>query len=261
MASSTTSPRAADGRNMVATTLFCVSTFLAPLAVHSQPLSGDGYLFHQPRATFTLRGGLSQLDASGDVFQHAMTNLTLDKGSFRAFNVSGDIGIRLAPRLSLLFTAGFARSATGSEMRFWIDNNDKPIQQTTEVVRSPLYAGLRFDLLKPGRTVGKLAYIPSRITPYISGGVGSMYYKFKQQGSFKDDTSLEVFDSVLESTGRSFAGYGAVGADFSLLPTLALTTEARYEHAQTRPAGYSFAGFNRLDLSGVTATIGLTFRY
>lgn len=261
MFSSTTSPRAADGRNMVATTLLCVSAFLAPLTVHTQPLSGDGYLFHQPRATFTLRGGYSQPAATGDVFQHAFRNLTLNRSDFGAFNVSGEIGIRLVSRLSLQLGGGFSQKSVDSEMRYWIDNNDRPIEQQTTVLRAPINAGLRFNLLSAGRSVGKLAYIPSRIIPYVAGGVGVMQYKFRQAGSFKDDNSANIFDTTLESTGWSGLSYGAVGADFSILPTLALTTEARYESSGTRPTGHSFGGFNRIDLSGLTATVGLTFRY
>ncbi len=261
MTSSTTSSRAADGRNMVATMLLGVSAFLAPLAAHTQPLSGDGYLFHQPRATFTLRGGYSQPDAKGDVFEHAIRNLTLDRNSFGAFDVGAEIGIRLVSRLSLQLGGSFSQRSVDSEMRYWIDNNDQPIQQTTTVMRAPVTAGLRFDLLSAGRSVGRLAYIPSRFTPYVAGGVGFMNYKFRQAGSFKDDNSDSVFDTTLETSGRTGVAYGAVGADISLTPTLALTTAARYESAHTRPAGYSFGGFNRIDLSGVTATVGLTFRY
>jgi len=261
MTSSTTSSRAADGRNMVATTLLCVSALLAPLAAHTQPLSGDGYLFHQPRATFTLRGGYSQPAATGDVFEHAFRNLTLDRNDFGAFNVSGEIGVRLVSRLSLQVGAGYSQRNVDSEMRYWIDNNDQPIEQTTTVVRAPFTAGLRFDVLSAGRSVGKLAYIPSRVIPYVSGGVGLMHYKFRQAGSFKDDNSLDVFDTTLETVGGSALTYGALGADISLMPTLALTTEARYESSHSRPRGYSFGGFNRVDLSGLTATIGLTFRY
>ena len=268
MSSSTTSSRAADGRNMVATTLLCVSAFLAPLAVHTQPLSGDGYLFHQPRATFTLRSGYSQPAATGDVFAHARNNLCtgnpcrpLGGGDFGAFNVSGEIGIRLVSRLSLQLGGGYSQRNVDSEMRFWIDNNDQPIQQTTTFLRAPFTAGLRFNLLSAGKSVGKLAYIPSRVIPYIAGGVGLMHYKFRQAGSFKDDKSVDIFDTTLETTGRSALTYGAVGADFSLRPTLALTTEARYDASRSRPSGSSFNGFNSIDLSGVTATIGLTFRY
>ena len=261
MSSSTTSSRAADGRNMVATTLLCVSAFLAPLAVHSQPLSGDGYLFHQPRASFTLRGGYSQPAATGDVFEHAFKNLTLNRSDFGAVNFSGELGIRLVPRLSLQLGGGYSLRTVDSEMRFWIDNNDQPIQQTTTVRRAPVSAGLRFDIARPGKSVGNLAYIPSRVIPYIAGGAGFMFYKFRQAGSFKDDNSVDIFDTTLETTGRSALTYGAVGADFSLRPTLALTTEARYDASHSRPPGSAFNGFNRIDLSGVTATIGLTFRY
>ena len=261
MSSSTTSSRAADGRNMVATTLLCVSAFLAPLAVHTQPLSGDGYLFHQPRATFTLRGGYSQPAATGDVFEHAFRNLTLNRSDFGAFNVSGEIGVRLVSRLSLQLGGGFSQRNVDSEMRYWIDNNDQPIQQTTTVMRAPVTAGLRLDLMRTGKSIGKLAFIPSRVIPYVAGGAGLMNYKFRQAGSFKDDNSVNIFDTTLEVAGSTALTYGAVGADFSLRPTLALTTEARYEASHSRPRGSSFGGFNRIDLSGLTATIGLTFRY
>lgn len=261
MSSRTTLPRAADGRNLVATTLLCVSSLLAPLAVHSQPLSGDGYLFNRPSGSFSLRGGYSQPNANGDVFQHARTNLTLGRGDFGAAAFLGDIGVRLSDRFSLQFTGGYARRTADSEMRDWVDNNDQPIAQSTTLIRAPFMAGLRYDLTNPGRAISRLAYIPSRFTPYVSAGAGAMYYKFRQSGSFKDDNSLDIFDDVLESSGTSFASYGAIGTDITLRPNLALTTEARYESARARISEGAFADFKKTDISGVSATIGLTFRY
>jgi hypothetical protein len=262
MTSCTTSPRAADGRNLVATMLLCASALLAPLAVHAQPLSGDGYLFHQPRASFTIRGGYAQPSAGGDVFEHARTNLTLDRGAFGAFSGSATLNVRLARRFSLLFDGGYSQRNVESEMRYWIDQDDQPIAQTNTLRRVPLAVGARFDLLSPGRSVGRLAFIPSRVTPYLSAGAGTMFYKFRQAGAFKDDNSDAILENmILETSGNTFMSYGALGMDFTLIPTLALTTEARYDMARTRPSGTSFGGFDRIDLSGVSATIGLTFRY
>ncbi|MEO7999677.1 MAG: outer membrane beta-barrel protein [Gemmatimonadaceae bacterium] len=260
MSSRTTLPRAADGRNLVAT-LLCVSALLAPIAVHSQPLSGDGYLFSRPTGSFSLRGGYTQPNANSDLYQHARNNLTLGRSDFGSIAVLGDIGVRLSDRFSLQFTGGYSNHTADSEMRYWEDSDHQPIEQTTRVVRAPFMAGLRYDLTKPGRAISRLAYIPSRFTPYVSAGAGAIYYKFRQEGSFKDDNSVNIFDDILESKGTSFAGYGAVGTDVTIRPNLALTTEARYEAARARVSDGAFSDFKRTDISGISATIGLTFRY
>ncbi len=261
MSRCTTSPRAADGRNLVATTLLCAGALLGPLAVHSQTLSGDGYLFKRPTASFTLRGGYTQPSASSDVFNDSRKFLTLERGDFGTGSMSADIGIRVADRWSLQFNGGFSRRSIASEMRDWEDNDGLPIEQTTQLARAPFMVGLRFDLLQPGRRVGRLAYIPAKIAPYITGGGGMMWYRYRQEGSFVDFEDLAVFDTKLESKGTTGAAYGALGADFTLRPTLALTTEARYDYARAPMNRSYFRGFNNIDLSGVTATIGLTFRY
>lgn len=257
----TTSPRAADGRNMVATALLTVGLVLAPLAVHSQPLSGDGYLFRRPTGSFSLRGGYAQPNASSDIFAFAREQLTLGRGDFGSFSIGGDVGFRVADRLSLQFNGSYSSRTTNSEMRDWLDNNNLPIEQSTQLTRAPFMAGLRFDLATPGRRIGRLAYIPSRVTPYVTVGGGAMWYRFKQVGSFVDYRSLDVFDTELETSGTTAAGYGALGADFSLRPTLALTAEARYDVARAPMNSSAFSGFSNIDLSGVSATIGLTFRY
>ena len=261
MSSRTTLPRAADGRNLVATTLLCVSSFLAPLAVHSQAVSGDGYLFHRPQGSLSIRGGWSQPNANSDIFSHARRNLTLDRTDFGSANVIADVGVRVSNRFSLQFSGGYSGRTADSEMRDWVDNNDQPIAQSTKLVRAPFLAGVRFDLTNPGRSIGRLAYIPSRFTPYVAGGAGVMYYKFRQSGSFKDDNSIDIFDDVLETSGTSFASYGALGVDFTLTPIIALTTEARYDAAKPRTSDGAFSAFRKTDMSGMSATIGFTFRY
>lgn len=262
MTSCTTSSRAADGRNLVATTLLCVSATFAPLAVHTQPLSGDGYLFQQPRASLTIRGGYAQPIANGDVFEHARSNLTLGRSSFNALSGSASLNVRLSRRMSVLFDGGYSKRATDSEMRHLIGSDGTAIEQNSSLLRAPFTVGARYDLTSPGRSIGKLAFIPSRATPYVSAGVGTMYYKFRQSGAFGDGDTGEIIENmILETSGNTFAGYGALGIDFTLIPTIALSTEARYDMARARPTGSSFRGFDRVDLSGVTANVGLTFRY
>jgi len=261
MSRCTTSPRAADGRNLVATTLLCAGALLGPLAVHSQPLSGDGYLFNRPTASLTLRGGYTQPTASSDVFNDSRKFLTIDRSDFGSGSVGADLGIRIADRWSLQLGGGYSKRSIASEFRDWEDNEGLPIEQTTHLSRAPFTVGLRFDLLQPGRRIGRLAYIPSKITPYIAGGGGFMWYKYEQAGSFVDFTDNAVFDANLNSKGTTGSAYGAFGADFTLRPTVAITTEARYDMAKAPMNRSYFSGFNNIDLSGLSATIGLTFRY
>ena len=257
----TTSPRAADGRNLVATTLLCASALLAPLAVHAQPLSGDGFLFNRPTGSLTLSGGYAQPNASTDVFTHARRNLTLGKGDFGAFSLGSVLGLRFADRFSLQFSAALYQRTASSEMRDYVDTDNKPIEQTTTLKRVPFMVGLRYDLTSPGRRIGRLAYVPSRVTPYVAGGGGAMWYRFSQQGAFVDEKTLDVFNDKLESSATTGAAYGVFGVDFTLRPNLALTTEARYDYAKAALNSQSFSNFNGIDLSGPSATIGLTFRY
>ncbi|MEP6780681.1 MAG: hypothetical protein ABJC26_12375, partial [Gemmatimonadaceae bacterium] len=235
---------------------------IAPIAVRAQPLSGDGFLFHRPTGSFTLHVGYTNPSASSDAFNLARQKLTVGKDAFQTATVSGDFNVWVADRFTLQFSGGYSGRKVNSEYRSFIDNNNKGIEQSTELVRAPLTIGARFYLTSPGRALGRLAYVPSRIAPYLAAGGGGMWYRFKQTGDFIDVNSvnLDVFNGELKSSGWAPSAYGAAGFDLTLSPVIALTTEARYEFAKGNMSN-DFAGFNRIDLSGLAATVGLTIRY
>ena len=249
-------------RRRFAIALFTACAVVAPLAVQAQPISGDGFLFKRPTGSFTLHGGYSKPSASSDAFDLAQQKLTIGKEAFSSAAISADYNLWLADRFTVQFSTGYAGRNVPSEYRGFVDNKDKPIEQTTELLRVPIAIGARLYLTSPGRSLGRLAYIPSRISPYLSAGGGAMWYRFKQTGDFVDvkSTRLDVFNAELVSTGWAPEAYGAAGFDLTLHPNVALTTEARYEYARGSMSR-DYAGFNRIDLSGLTATVGLTFRY
>jgi hypothetical protein len=51
----------------------------------------------------------------------------------------------------------------------------------------------------------------------------------------------------------------SVGAGWSIAPRFLLSGEVRYLHASAEPGG-DFVGFDRVDLSGLATTLGLSFR-
>ena len=222
--------------------------------------SGDGFLFERPRGGIVLRGGLAATTAGGDLYSFLTDQFTLSKGDFRAPALGVDVLVRVAPRLDLDFGVGFSGSKKASEFRHFVDFDNLPIEQTTSLVRLPLTAGARVYLAPPGRSIGKFAWIPTKVVPYVGAGGGMMWYRFRQAGDFIDFATTDVFPDAFESSGWTSTAHGFAGVDYSLSPRLALNGEARYTWAKAQ-LGKDFTGFDGIDLSDIGVTLGLNVRF
>jgi opacity protein-like surface antigen len=237
------------------------ATLLAGAATPSSAQSaGDGFLFHRPNVTFGVRGGYSRAAAHSAVFDDVTSNLTLDRGDFSSLSVGGDVAVHVAERVDVVLSADYSRSNHKSEFRDFVDNNDQPIEQTTTFERLPLTVNLRFNLSQAGRSVGSLAWIPNRVVPYVGAGVGAVRYRFRQDGDFVDFNTNAVFPSVLDSKGWAFAAQALAGVEYNLSPRFGLTLDGRYLHAKGELDSSRYKGYDGIDLSGATATVGLSFR-
>ena len=225
--------------------------------------SGKGFLFSQPAGSFTLRAGYAVANAGSAVFSDAIDQLTLDKQDFSGLAWGGDIAYAAKPRLDLVFDGEVSSSKHTSEFRDFVDNNDQPIEQETKFKRVPLTVGLRYYLADRGRAVSQFAYIPSRYAPYIGVGAGAMYYTFRQSGDFVDfDTpNLAVFTAEIEDSGWTPMAHGMAGLDYSMGPWLALTLEGRYQWAKATLDPNVFEGYDKIDLTGFTGTVGFKVRF
>ena len=239
-----------------ALTLLLVGGAVRPASAQS---AGRGYLFHAPEARFTIRGGYAIATAGSDIFEFAVKELTLKKSDFNGLSIGADLAIPLSPRWDVGLDVGYSRASRGSSFRNYIDNKNAEIEQTTTFERVPVTLNARYYLTPTGRSVGKLAWIPTHIVPWIGAGGGFMYYRFAQRGDFVDFTTLDVFPADFSSDNWTGAIQGLGGFDISLTPMLAITTEARYIWARGN-LQRDFNGFNKIDLSGATATVGLTVR-
>jgi opacity protein-like surface antigen len=245
------------GATVVAAVLASASA--APL--HAQ--TTDGFLLGAPQGTFTLRGGFAKARANSDLFTDLTETFTLKRSDFSGGSIGGEFAVPLGSNLELTTDLGAMWSNSPSHYRAFTDNADREIEQTTQLVRVPLTMNARLFLTPPGRSIGKFAWIPNTITPWVGGGAGLMWYRLRQQGDFIDfQTNAIREDDVLESSGWTPMVQGMAGADLSLTPRLALTGDARYLWAK-RPALSNdfFEGYQPLDLSGVALTLGLTVRF
>jgi hypothetical protein len=238
---------------------------LVPLALGSTALgaqasTGDGFFMGTPRGSFTVRGGWALASARSDVFTFTTDNLTLDRGDFSSPVIDLDFAIRLLPRTDLVISSAFTGTRKKSEFRNFIDNNDAPIEQTTGFDRIPVTVSVKQYLSNRGRSIGKLAWIPTRVAPYVGAGGGAMWYRFRQTGDFVDFQTNDVFNAVLESQGWAPTGHALAGGEVTINPRLAFVTEGRYTWAKAKLQN-DFSGFDRIDLSGFTTTAGIAVRF
>jgi hypothetical protein len=237
---------------------FALIAAIAPSA--SAQSVGDGYLFHPPNAVITISAGFARANAGSDLFSDVTQNLTVDRGDFDSFALGADISVPIARQVELMLSAGVSRSSKRSEYRDFVDTDDLPIEQTTTFQRIPLTVNVKFDLMPSGRSIGRLAWIPNRVVPYVGGGVGAMRYRFAQDGDFVDfQNGNSVFPASIVSEGWSLVGQGLAGLEVNLTPRFGVVLDGRYLFAKGDP-GADLSGFDKIDLSGFTGTLGLSVR-
>lgn len=241
-----------------------VAALALPATTRAQD-TGKGFLFGTPIGSLTLSGGWAGARASSDLFAFTTRNLTVDRGDFSAPTFGADLAFRVHGRTQLVFSADATSMSKGSEFRDFIDNNDRPIEQTTSFRRVPLSVSVKQYLTTPGRSIGRLAWIPAQAAFYVGAGGGVQYYQFKQSGDFivLDSTAtdyLDVFNDEYVSKGWAPLGQALAGVDYTLTPRFALNVEGRYVWSSAS-LSRDFSGFQRLDLSGFTTTAGITVRF
>ena len=229
-------------------------------AIAAQPprQSDPDFLFGRPRTVVGVSGGWLAASQAGGIFDFTRELLTVNEGAFDTAALRFDVGRAVSPRLDVVAEVGFSRASVASEYRDFVDLDDLPIVQTTELTQAPVAGSLRFWLRPRGREVGRLAWVPNRIAPYVGAGGGTRWYRFTQFGDFVDFVDLSIFTDRLESSGWTASGHVFAGASVSLTRQLFLGVEARYVWADTPLSGH-FVGFDNIDLNGFQATGGIEF--
>ena len=195
-----------------------------------------------------------------DLFDFVQSQLTIGRNDFNAPALAVEIGPTVSRRVDLLFGFEYNQATINSEYRHFVDNNRLPITQQTRMRQMNLSTSAKIALISRGREVGRLAWIPRPVAPYVGAGAGFLWYTFDQSGDFVDFVDLSVFGTTLRSNGWTPSTHVLAGADIKLRQRLFLTGEARYLWAKAA-LGRDFVGFDRIDLSGAKVTAGVNFLF
>jgi hypothetical protein len=233
-----------------------------PLPAPQRPApSSPDFFFAPPRGSVSIRGSWDLLQANSDWFGFVRRQLTLNRGDFRMFGFAADVNVGLTPRFDVVVSGDFAGHAKDSEYRDFVDSRRNPIGQTTRLREGSIAGGVRYALLPRGQAVSSLAWIPSRLVPYVGGGGGVLFYDLTQYGDFVDFTDFSIFSDQLKSTGAAPMAYVNAGADLQLIKHVYATVDARYKWARPKLDPDVWTGFDPLSLGGVRISTGLSISY
>lgn len=228
---------------------------LAAPQAHAQ----EGFMFRQPVGQVTLRAGPLLPRAHGDFFGFLTDTLTLERRDFRGPMLGLELAFAVAPRWDVAFGVGYMETERRSEFRDWVGDDDLPIEQDTRLWLLPATASARFYPMPRGERVSRLAWIPARTTPYIGGGAGVTWYRLEQDGEFID-RERRIFRSTLATSGRGLTGHVLAGLDHWFAPRVSLNAETRYALGSASVGG-DYDGWDRMDVSGLQFTIGVSYRW
>ncbi|MGB0542390.1 MAG: hypothetical protein ACPGPI_01650 [Longimicrobiales bacterium] len=237
-----------------------VGSSIATTPVAAEGQSGDGYLLKQPRVTLKFESGYAFQQARSDIFDFVVEEHTLDGSEFNAPYFGGELGLRVNEKLDLSLSIGFQESSTESEFRDWVDQDDLPISQVTGLSQLPATIGVKFYPFPRGRSIGRFAWVPRTISPFVGGSIGLVSYDFEQFGDFIDYETLDIFYDDFVSQGEALLARASAGVNVSVGPQFLFSVEGRYNWAQADMEGDYF-GFDPIDLDGLQIIGGLAVRF
>lgn len=206
-------------------------------------------------------GWASGLDLRvGGFFPRAQSNLfddtselfTVDKEDWRGVYGGAEFNFELARHVEMGFSIdGYSRTLD-TVYRDFVRESGAEIPQTLRLTIVPLGVSLR--LLPADRFAA--------VSPYVTVGGDVFFYKYEEFGDFIDFFSddFDISADAFESDGAIFGGHAAAGLRVPVGDDFAITGEVRYQYAPRKRMGDDFRN-NEIDLSGVSATLGLRLRF
>jgi hypothetical protein len=238
-----------------------VAAWVLPTATSAQ--GGPGFLFSRPRVSIGLRTGYTLPRISSPLFDEARARFNLNRFDFDAPYLGGEIAARVGERWDLALGVGWAQAESRSHYRNWVEEvgtQRLEIEQENRFQTVSATIGGRYYFSDRGRTIGRFAWVPSRITPFVGFGGGVTWYELEQAGDFVVEDTGEIFADELTTDGAGATAYAGLGADLSLGKQLYLSAEARYLLANGGVRG-QYADYDGIDLSGLQLITGISLRW
>jgi hypothetical protein len=175
----------------------------------------------------------------------------VNDGDWVGFTGGAEYSLKLVDNLELgLHVDGYGKNVDTAYRGFEHEEGGD-ILQTLELDIVPI--GVTLRLIPTGRR--------AKIAPFVGVGADLVLYEYKEYGDFIDffDPDLPVIFDSFASDGVTFGLHATAGVRVFVSDDIAIVGEARYLWAED-DMDDDFRG-NRIDLSGIAATVGVHIRF
>jgi hypothetical protein len=194
--------------------------------------------------------GIFEPEANSQFWDEYFMDFTGSPSSFQDLVFGTDYLWRTTRSGGLLFGASFYEGKSTLAYQDWVDADGQDISHTSSLGLSDLTAAY---VLRFGR---------NSIRPYIGGGGGLLWWRFREEGYFIDfgAEDLPIFFGNYRADGLTWELVALAGLDFRLSHNWSFFFEGRYRWSEDE-LGDDFSGFGTIDLSGGQMVGGFSYNF
>ena len=216
-----------------------------PLSAQRRYQSRSQAQFYQSQA-LNLRIGLFQPAMNSDLWEINMENLALIKQDMQDVYYELEYEFFFNPILSLTFSVGqYDHEHYSQYTEFEYDDG------------SPIYQNLALSLTSIELNLKAYPMGHRRVfSPYVGGGIGLNSWHYEQWGDFINFDDMTVSEGYADTKAYTLGFNARAGFIVKVRRSIGISFEARYLYLQG-PLSSLFEGFEKLDMSGLTYSLGL----
>lgn len=230
------------------TILIIVSMLMVflPLSAQRRYLSSRSQApFYRSQAV-NLRLGLFIPAMNSDLWEINMENLALNKQDMQDIYFEAEYELFFNPILSLTFTAGSYDHEHYSQYTEYEYDDGSPIYQNLALSVTSLELNLKVYPIGHRRV----------FSPYVGGGIGLNSWHYEQWGDFINFDDMTVSEGYADTKAYTVGFNARAGFIVKVRRNIGISFEARYLYLQGQLSSL-FEGFEKLDMSGLTYSLGL----
>ena len=209
---------------------------------------------------FQVRLGGFFPDGEGEFWNDTAATFTLEPTSDLDDGVIGVTFVRgFGNHLEAGFNLDFYERTTVSSVAGFVDGNGLPIFHDSRLALVPATVDLRFVPLGRYRVRGGGRLVRQPVF-YVGGGAGFTFWEYEEIGDFVDFSDNSIFFDRFIDDGVAFETHVLAGVELPLSDFVGLMLEGRKSWVDDEMGG-DFDGLGKIELGGVSAYVGASFKF
>lgn len=196
--------------------------------------------------SLNLKIGLFQPNMNSDLWETNMENLALNKQDMQDLIYALEYEIFIHSRFAISLELWHYEKEHYSAYKDYEYDDGSPINQNLALSISSLELNVKVYPTSYRRA----------FNPFIGAGIGIYRWIYEQWGDFINFEDWTVFEGYADTRAYTLGFNGRAGFVFRFRRSVGFSFEAKYQYLKGQLSSL-FEGFGKLDMSGLTLSIGL----